>query len=96
MTAPKNRHYAKHVGSLKAAILLEIGLALEAQNITDEAAGEVIGERVEALKDTLRGPQASYGIIRLMRALARARQPVSNAGVHHAARRRAQDGHPLP
>jgi 16S rRNA G527 N7-methylase RsmG len=65
------RHYAKHMRSLKDAILLAIGLAIEAQNLTDEAAGEVVGERVETLKDTLRGRQTSYDFIRLMRALAR-------------------------
>jgi hypothetical protein len=74
---PKNRHYVKHTRALKEAILWEIGLAIEAQNITDEAAGEVIGERVETLRDTLRGRQASYDILRLLRALARLGVPVS-------------------
>jgi hypothetical protein len=77
MTVAKNRHDAKHMRSLKEAILLEIGLAIEAQNLTDEAAGEVVGERVATLKDTLRGRQASYDFIRLMRALARLGVPVS-------------------
>jgi hypothetical protein len=78
MTVSRNRRYEKHVQALKDAILLEIGLALEAQNITDEAAGEVIGARVETLKDTaLRGRHAAYGIVRLMRALARLGVPVS-------------------
>ncbi len=45
MTAPKNHHDATHMRALRAAILLEIGLALEAQNITDEAAGRSSGNR---------------------------------------------------
>lgn len=77
MTAPKNRHDVKHVRSLKEAILLEIGLAIEAQDLTDEAASEVVGERLETMKNTIRGRQASYDIIRLMRALARLGVPVS-------------------
>ena len=78
MTAPKNRHYEKHVRSLKDAILLEIGLAIEARNLSDEAAGEVIGARVETLRDTaLRGRHAAYGIVGLLRALARLGVPVS-------------------
>jgi hypothetical protein len=77
MTVAKNRHYAKHMRSLREAILLEIGLAIEAQNITDEAAGEIIGERVETLRNTRRGQQTSYDFIRLMRALARLGVPVS-------------------
>jgi len=66
-----------HVRSLKEALLLEIGLALEARGITDAAAAEVIGERIETLKDVLRGRHAAYGIVRLMRALARLGVPVS-------------------
>jgi hypothetical protein len=78
MTVSKNRRYEQHVRSLKDAILLEIGLAIEARNITDEAAGQVIGAPVETLKDTaLRGRHAAYGIVRLMRALARLGVPVS-------------------
>ncbi len=77
MTAPKNRHYAKHIRALREAILWEIGLALEAQNIADEAAGAVVGEPVETLRNPLRGRQAPYDIVRLMRALARLGVPVS-------------------
>jgi hypothetical protein len=78
MTVSRNRRYEKHVRSLKDAILLEIGLAIEARNLTDEAAGAVIGARVETLKDTaLRGRHAAYGIIALMRALSRLGVPVS-------------------
>jgi|GEM_PF-2604793 len=77
MIVAKSRYAAKHMRSLKEAILWEIGLAIEAQNLTDEAAGAVVGERVETLKDPLRGRQASYDIIRLMRALARLGVPVS-------------------
>jgi hypothetical protein len=77
MTAPKARHYAKHMRALRDAILWEIALALEAQNITDEAGGAVVGEPVETLKNPLRGRQAGYEILRLMRALARLGVPVS-------------------
>jgi hypothetical protein len=73
----RSRRYAKHVRSLKDAILLEIGLTIDVQKLTDQVAGEVIGERVEILEDMLRGPQASYGVIRLMRVLARLGVPVS-------------------
>jgi hypothetical protein len=73
----QKRHHAKHMRSLKEAILLEIGLAIEAQNLTDEAAGEAVGERVETLRNPLRGRQTAYEIIRLMRALARLGVPVS-------------------
>ena len=77
MNVAKNRYDAKHMRALKEAILWEIGLAAEAQNLTDDAASEVVGERVESLRDPLRGRQASYDIIRLMRALARLGVPVS-------------------
>jgi hypothetical protein len=80
MTAPKSRQYATHathMRALRAAILLEIGLALEAQNITDEAAGAVVGEPVETLINPLHGRQAGYEILRLMRALERLGVPVS-------------------
>jgi hypothetical protein len=78
MTVSKNRRYESHVRSLKDAILWEIGLTIEAQKLTDEAAGQVIGARVETLKDTaLRGRHAAYGIVGLMRALARLGVPVS-------------------
>lgn len=77
MSVAKNRYDAKHMRTLKDAILYEIGLAIEAQDMTDEAAGAVVGERVESLRDPLRGRLASYDIIRLMRALARLGVPVS-------------------
>lgn len=73
----KNRLYEKHIRSLKDALLLEIGLAIEAKNITDEAGGEIMGERVETLKNALAGRHASYGIVRLMRALSLLGVPVN-------------------
>jgi hypothetical protein len=98
MSTLKNRRYEAHVRSLKDAILLEIGLAIEAREITDEAAEEVIGERMAVLTDALRGRHASYGIVRLMRALSRlgrAGQSFRHAGVDDAPCRRTQEGHPL-
>jgi hypothetical protein len=77
MTVAKARAYAKHAGALRDAILWEIALALQAQNITDEAGSAVIGEPVETLRNPLRGRQAGYEIVRLMRALARLGVPVS-------------------
>jgi len=73
----RRRRDENHVRSLKEALLWEIGLALEQRGITDEAAAEITGERMETLKDVLRGRHAAYGIVRLMRALARLGVPVS-------------------
>jgi predicted XRE-type DNA-binding protein len=56
---------------------MEIGLALEARGIADANAVEVLGEPIEALNDVLRGRHASYGIVRLLRVLARAGVQVS-------------------
>lgn len=77
MTVAKARAYAKHVRALRDAILWEIALALQAQNMTDEAGGVAVGEPVETLRNPLRGRPASYEILRLMRALARLGVPVS-------------------
>lgn len=73
----RRRHDESHVRSLKNALLLEIGLALEARGISDAAAADVIGERIETLQNVLRGRNAAYGIVRLMRTLARLGVPVS-------------------
>lgn len=73
----RRHHDENHVRALKNALLLEIGLALEARGISDSAAADVIGERIESLKDVLRGRNAAYGIVRLMRTLARLGVPVS-------------------
>jgi hypothetical protein len=66
-----------HVRSLKEALLWEIGLAQEQRGISDAAAAEITGQGIETLKDALRGRRAAYGIVRLMRALARLGVPVS-------------------
>ena len=76
-TEPNRRRDESHVRALKEALLLEIGLALEERGISDAAAAEVLGERMETLKDVLRGRNAAYGIVRLMRTLARLGVPVS-------------------
>jgi hypothetical protein len=62
---------ADHVRSLKECLLWEIALAIEARGLTDEAAADVTGERIETLENVLRGRYAAYGIVRLMRTLAR-------------------------
>jgi hypothetical protein len=63
---------------LKDLILWEIGLIAGQRNIADDALGELIGERIDNLaKTALAGRHASYGIVRLMRALARLGVPVS-------------------
>lgn len=77
MTVAKARAYSKHVRTLRDAILWEIALALQAQNMTDDAGSAVVGEPVETLRNPLRGRQAGYEILRLMRALARLGVPVS-------------------
>lgn len=66
-----------HVRSLKNALLWEIGLALGQRGISDEAAAAVTGERMETLRNVLRGRNAAYGIVRLMRTLARLGVPVT-------------------
>jgi predicted XRE-type DNA-binding protein len=73
----KRRPDAHHVRSLKERLLWEIALAIEARGLTDEAAADVTGERIETLENVLRGRYAAYGIVRLMRTLARLGVPVS-------------------
>jgi transcriptional regulator with XRE-family HTH domain len=73
----KRRRDADHVRSLKERLLWEIALAIEARGLTDEAAADVTGERIETLENVLRGRYAAYGIVRLMRTLARLGVPVS-------------------
>ncbi len=67
----KRRCDADHVRSLKESLLLEIALAIEAHGLTDEAAAAVAGARIETLENVLCGRYAAYGIMRLMRSLAR-------------------------
>jgi hypothetical protein len=73
----KSRRHEDHARALKDALLLEIGLVMEAKGIPDTAAEETMGERVEVLRNALKGNRASYGIVRLMRALSRLGVPVS-------------------
>jgi len=74
---PTRRRDENHVRSLKEALLWEIGLAQGERDISDAAAAEITGERMETLKDVLRGRHAASGIVRLMRTLARLGVPVS-------------------
>jgi predicted XRE-type DNA-binding protein len=74
---PKRRRDEGHVRSLKECLLWEIALAIEQRGLSDEAAAEVTGERIETLENVLRGRHAAYGIVRLMRTLARLGVPVS-------------------
>jgi transcriptional regulator with XRE-family HTH domain len=73
----RRRRDEGHVRSLKESLLLEIARAIEQRNLTDEAAAEVTGERIETLENVLRGRHAAYGIVRLMRTLARLGVPFS-------------------
>jgi hypothetical protein len=73
----KRRRDADHVRSLKECLLWEIALAIEARGLTDEAAADVTGERIETLQNVLEGRYAAYGIVRLMRTLACLGVPVS-------------------
>jgi Helix-turn-helix domain len=73
----KRRRDADHVQSLKECLLWEIALAIEERGLSDEAAAEVTGERIETLENALRGRHGAYGIVRLMRTLARLGVPVS-------------------
>ena len=64
-TSPKskNRRYEAHVRALKDSILWEIGLIAGQRNITDDALGEIIGERIDNLaKTAFAGRHASYGL----------------------------------
>lgn len=91
---PKRHRDEQHVRSLKECLLLEIALAIKQRGLTDEAAADVTGERIETLEDALRGRNAACGIVRLMRTLARLGVPV-NISVTPAStmlrRRRAQN-----
>lgn len=73
----KRRRDENHVRSLKECLLFEIARAIEQCGLTDEAAAEVTGERIETLENALRGRYAAYGIVRLMRTLASLGVPVS-------------------
>jgi hypothetical protein len=74
---PKRRRDDNHVRSLKERLLWEIAVAIEQRGLTDEAASDVTGERIETLQNVLEGRYAAYGIVRLMRTLARLGVPVS-------------------
>jgi predicted XRE-type DNA-binding protein len=76
-TESKRRRDNSHVRSLKECLLWEIALAIEQRGLSDEAAAEVTGERIETLQNVLEGRHAAYGIVRLMRTLARLGVPVS-------------------
>ncbi len=78
-TEPKRRRDDSHVRALKECLLWDIALAIEQRGLTDEAAAEVTGERIETLENVLCGRYAAYGIVRLMRTLARLGVPVSLA-----------------
>jgi len=73
----RRRRDENHVRSLKEALLWEIGLAQGERDISDAAAAEITGERMETLTNVLRGRNAASGIVRLMRTLARLGVPVS-------------------
>jgi predicted XRE-type DNA-binding protein len=73
----RRRGDQSHLRSLKESLLWEIALAIEQHGLTDEAAAEVTGERIETLQNVLQGRYAAYGIVRLMRTLARLGVPVS-------------------
>jgi transcriptional regulator with XRE-family HTH domain len=74
----RNRHRdEQHVRSLQECLLWEIALAMKARGLSDADAAAVTGERIETLQHVLRGRNAAYGIVRLMRALARLGVPVS-------------------
>lgn len=73
----ERRRDDSHVRSLKESLLWEIALAIEQCGLTDEAAAEVTGERIETLQNVLEGRHAAYGIVRLMRTLARLGVPIS-------------------
>lgn len=74
---PKRRHDQQHVQALKDRLLSEIALATKARGLSDTAAADVAGERIEALENVLRGRHAASGIVRLMRTLACLGVPVS-------------------
>jgi hypothetical protein len=73
----RRRRNEQHVRALKDRLLMEIASAIEARGLSDVAASEVTGERIETLENVLRGRHAPYGIVRLMRALACLGVPVS-------------------
>jgi hypothetical protein len=77
--APKpNRHRdQQHARALKECLLWEIALAIEARGLTDEAAADATGERIETLQKVLSGRHEAYGVVRVMRALARLGVPVN-------------------
>lgn len=66
-----------HVRALKDRLLMEIAPAMKARGLTDAAAADVTGERIEILENVLRGRHVAYGVVRLMRALACLGVPVS-------------------
>jgi predicted XRE-type DNA-binding protein len=66
----KRHRDEQHVRALKDRLLMEIALTIEARGLSDAAAADVTGERIETLENVLRGRYAAYGIVRLMRALA--------------------------
>lgn len=76
-TEPKRRRDERHVQALKDRLLSEIALAMKARGLSDAAAADVAGERIEALENALRGRHAASGIVRLMRTLACLGVPVS-------------------
>jgi hypothetical protein len=77
--APRpNRHRdQQHARALKECLLWEIALAIETRGLSDEAAANATGERIETLQKVLSGRHDAYGIVRLMRALAGLGVPVS-------------------
>src|ERR1700739_4084521 len=74
---PERHRDQQHARALQECLLWEIALAIEARRLSDAAAADATGERIDTLQSVLRGRPAAYGVVRLMRALARLGVPVN-------------------